>query len=183
MQEKTRVAIIMALGILLLCAIAFGQPSVYRFGALSRGNPLHYATLHFHGNATPIGISATGTRYRIKGFAPGGSPGWSYDPVTGELTATGEQAAGYYDLGISVSAEPSAGAVAEYRFAVYRNGSIVYACGIVHGFEAVASLHHLAQPCKGVEVQAGDVFCLDVEALTTVRDITVRNATVTAHRL
>ena len=178
------------IGVLALVAVfSSGLPvrmiasqSLFTFGALSHGNPLHSAQLHFDSNGGAVGITAKDQWHVVKGFHPSGAPGWSYDPITGILCAL-EGSQGIYDVSFSRTLYHAGGLAAVYRTAIKRDGAIVPGCSFDEGYPGgLDDVDHAGQPCI-VTTEVGDEFTMQIANVSSAKDVTVTEGTVKAHRL
>jgi hypothetical protein len=166
----------------ILATMAMAQ-SVFRFGTQSRGNPLHYAMLTSHGVVAPLGITAMGQYVKIVGLTPEEGPGWEYDPISGELKASGEGAEGIYDTKLSTVVVMAAGLAAKVAIVPHKNGVAVWDCTMWIGFDAgLAQTEEAATACNEV-VNLGDIYTFYGVNLSNGQDFTVESYRVVAHRL
>jgi hypothetical protein len=166
----------------ILASLAMAQ-SVFRFGSLSRGNPLHYAMLTSAGVATPLGISAKDQYVKIVGLTPEEGPGWEYDPISGELKASGEGAEGIYDTKVSALIWMMAGAASKVAVVPHRNGVEMEECTLWLGFPAGLGEYEETGSACNVVVNRGDIFTFYGVNLSNAQDFTVESYRVVAHRL
>jgi hypothetical protein len=180
---RSMVILVGILTLVLLFVPKADSQSVAHFGALSRGNPMHYARMCFCDNTNPVGIVAKDTWYRIKGFQPSGVSGWGYDPITGELTAIDDSVAGVYMFHWSVSMRPVPGLAAEYEAAIFKNGSPLTDCRLLDGFfSGLGAADNSSQDCI-IEVTKDDVFSMDIKNISNANDIVVVIASASTHRM